>query len=46
MLEEIISYIEKLKRFGIKYDLENMKILCSKLGNPQKKFKDYTCWWY
>ena len=39
MLEENISYIEKLKRFGIKYTLDNMERLCFKLGDPHKKFK-------
>lgn len=36
---EYISYLFNLERAGIKYDLNNIKLLLSSLGNPQTQFK-------
>ena len=38
MLKENIAYIENLKRFGIKYDLNQIKSLCELLNNSQNNF--------
>jgi len=34
-LDEAISWIESIKRFGDKYDLSRMELACDMLGNPE-----------
>ncbi len=38
-IQEYFTYLYKLERAGMKYDLTNITKLCKALGNPQDKFR-------
>lgn len=37
--KEAMQYVESLQRYGSVYGLDNMRLLCGYLGNPQDKLK-------
>jgi dihydrofolate synthase/folylpolyglutamate synthase len=39
--KESIGYLYKFEKFGIKYNLENIRNILNKMGNPQNDFLSY-----